>query len=429
MENEDKITTFKKQWCVLTTVFIIIIILISVFSQNDTENDIVEESSKHQSQIDCTIYYNLLDKIISTSRNQQKMNGINEELIESLVKRRSLNNDCIVRITQRINIINKNILKSKNSTSNILSNIQKLIKNKKKITTNANICDSDTIKGGWVDKDYIPENCEFDTSDIGECLFGKHKMKRVTIIGDSMAMRTALAFKRSLVSVHSWKPIKKIGRCPGKFYDKIFISKFDGKLSRDAGPVKYGISHPGCTDCSGCDTYTHGGTFKGNQIIFDYFAVEYAKDFELKNSRFNTTQGFVIDYLSIQKIKPGFIYLSFGAHDLEYTYKAKSADYFATNVGRVISLIKLKLKRVKICVVLFPKIWKNGKQKYQAEMNKKQLKILKKHKIKCIIDGYKISSGITTEKQRETNVRDGTHYPYSYYDHIVSLINNKICKK
>lgn len=86
MENEDKITTFKKQWCVLTTVFIIIIILISVFSQNDTENDIVEESSKHQSQIDCTIYYNLLDKIISTSRNQQKMNEINEELIESLVK-------------------------------------------------------------------------------------------------------------------------------------------------------------------------------------------------------------------------------------------------------------------------------------------------------------------------------------------------------
>ncbi|CAG2217690.1 unnamed protein product [Mytilus edulis] len=58
------------------------------------------------------------------------------------------------------------------------------------------------------------------------------------------------------------------------------------KPSSTEGPVGYGLTHPFCTDCSGCNS----ALFNCGEIKIEYISVEYARDVEIQSTIGNTTQ-------------------------------------------------------------------------------------------------------------------------------------------
>ncbi|CAG2205017.1 unnamed protein product [Mytilus edulis] len=66
------------------------------------------------------------------------------------------------------------------------------------------------------------------------------------------------------------------------------------KPSSTEGPVGYGLTHPFCTDCSGCNS----ALFNCGEIKMEYISVEYARDVEIQSTIGNTTQEAVSLYFN-----------------------------------------------------------------------------------------------------------------------------------
>ncbi|CAG2217231.1 unnamed protein product [Mytilus edulis] len=66
------------------------------------------------------------------------------------------------------------------------------------------------------------------------------------------------------------------------------------KPSSTEGPVGYGLTHPFCTDCSGCNS----ALFNCGEIKTEYISVEYARDVEIQSTIGNTTQEAVSLYFN-----------------------------------------------------------------------------------------------------------------------------------
>ncbi|VDI31093.1 Hypothetical predicted protein [Mytilus galloprovincialis] len=92
----------------------------------------------------------------------------------------------------------------------------------------------------------------------------------------------------------SCKVKKKAGRCNLISYlGQQKLSNWT-KPSSIEGPVWYGLTHPFCTDCSGCNS----ALFHCGETKIEYISVEYARDVEIQSTIGNTTQEAVSLYLN-----------------------------------------------------------------------------------------------------------------------------------
>ena len=84
------------------------------------------------------------------------------------------------------------------------------------------------------------------------------------------------------------------------------------RKSEARGPIMYGRAHPGCHDCNGC----YEGLFacKGPpETEYEFLVLEFSLDVELCNTRFNTSQESIVEYLSQKTPRPSVLVLSTGA--------------------------------------------------------------------------------------------------------------------
>ena len=94
------------------------------------------------------------------------------------------------------------------------------------------------------------------------------------------------------------------------------------------GPVKYGLQHHFCADCSGCDASLTANV--------EYIPVEFANDVEIQTNSLRTTQEVVGEYLS--KNNKDVCFVSAGFHDLAISNLTEHG--YVKNVLRYISLLR-----------------------------------------------------------------------------------------
>ena len=100
------------------------------------------------------------------------------------------------------------------------------------------------------------------------------------------------------------------------------------------GPAMYGLEHPSCKDCSGCNSYRLGL----NQTL-EYLAVEFARDVEMQTSMTKTTQETTALYLSRLGDYGTACVVNSGVHDLAIQPKIGMHVYVA-NVKEYLTLLQ-----------------------------------------------------------------------------------------
>ncbi|XP_063437667.1 uncharacterized protein LOC134718823 isoform X1 [Mytilus trossulus] len=121
--------------------------------------------------------------------------------------------------------------------------------------------------------------------------FWKKTYKSVVYLGDSCMHRLFLAIlgKKRPCKVH-----KQAGRCNLISYlGQQKLSNWT-KPSSIEGPVWFGLTHPFCTDCSGCNS----ALFHCRETKIEYISVAYARDVAIQSTIGNTTQEAVSLYLN-----------------------------------------------------------------------------------------------------------------------------------
>ncbi|CAC5392734.1 unnamed protein product [Mytilus coruscus] len=121
--------------------------------------------------------------------------------------------------------------------------------------------------------------------------FWKKTYNSLVFLGDSCMYRLFLTIMRK----KGFCKIKKqVNRCSLISYlGKKRCSKWT-KPSSTEGPYSYGLTHPFCTDCSGCNS----ALYNCGEIKIEYISVEYARDVEIQSTTSNTTQEAVSLYFN-----------------------------------------------------------------------------------------------------------------------------------
>lgn len=362
----------------------------------------------------CEPYEYLIDKALSLSRNLEKT----VEMEKAFHSRHLHQLTC----TEKLEMMISNLKRAKNTSMDVLEYIQDHVTKHNFVESSKEQC---TYNVTWTGISNFKNNgtCDFNTVvDPSVCY---KKMKRMVFIGDSMTWRTILAFRSLAKGITDWKWKKRAPvRCPGKFYDSHFAGTYDGKKHDDMGPLHYGIQHPGCTDCSGCDTFSVSGTYNGKRVSYEYLAMEFAKDKMLQTKDYGTTQEYVIEKY-LKPDPPDLVYFSFGAHDMEYVHDAHNATFFSENVDWFLNLLKTNIPTTKVCVTLFPRRWWRGRDELYGEMNRLQREIILKHNLTCVIDGENL--GHVPDKYQPIVVHDGTHFPVKFYEMVLKIMVSLAC--
>ncbi|XP_063404450.1 uncharacterized protein LOC134687921 [Mytilus trossulus] len=121
--------------------------------------------------------------------------------------------------------------------------------------------------------------------------FWKESYKSVVFLGDSCMYRLFLVI---LGKKRPCKVQKQADRCNLISYLGQQRRSNWTKPSSEEGPVGYGLTHPFCTDCSGCNS----ALFSCGEIKTEYISVEYARDVEIQSTIGNTTQEVVSLYFN-----------------------------------------------------------------------------------------------------------------------------------
>jgi hypothetical protein len=88
------------------------------------------------------------------------------------------------------------------------------------------------------------------------------------------------------------------------------------------GPMLFGLEHPQCQDCSGCNPQlVECNALPCNSSTMSYFSIEFARDVEIQTTLTRTTQEAVSLYLEKQQSleHPFTCVVSTGAHDMNGT--------------------------------------------------------------------------------------------------------------
>jgi hypothetical protein len=86
------------------------------------------------------------------------------------------------------------------------------------------------------------------------------------------------------------------------------------------GPAAYGLTHPFCTDCSGCQSEIFSGNraklvSAGDCMVQNYVAMEFARDVEMQSKQGLTTQE-SYTYVLAQSLPSDVCVVSAGFHDM-----------------------------------------------------------------------------------------------------------------
>lgn len=131
----------------------------------------------------------------------------------------------------------------------------------------------------------------------------------------------SVAFIGASLTYHSYMNLRAMLR--NKVVTKRLATRCDrhkflhvkGPMTRPKGnvgpPLVFGKEHPGCTDCSGCNSEY---TLLDNGAEIVYTPMEFARDHEIHNGRdINTTQAAIARYLT-ETMRPDVVVMSFGTH-------------------------------------------------------------------------------------------------------------------
>lgn len=135
----------------------------------------------------------------------------------------------------------------------------------------------------------------------------------ITILGDSLMMRTFNVL-RLLVKSTSKREIKSAQRCNRHKYLDVSGPMLTAQESEEkVGPLLFGKTHPGCTDCSGCNSIR---IELDDDFFIEYIAMEFTKDTEIYNGRdVLTTQRAIQRYLQRPANTPDYLLISSGTHE------------------------------------------------------------------------------------------------------------------
>lgn len=255
----------------------------------------------------------------------------------------------------------------------------------------------------------------------------------VTFIGDSITKRFFNTYVQRRNS--DGTQIHKGSRCnTGQllFPRQDFIYNISKRV--DAGPIAYGLDHPGCMDCSSCGAQK----IKFGDSYLEYIGMEFAKDYTTGNGTF-TSQDMITRYLS--KNEPDVIYYSVGTHDwLLLTNKTRPRDWFKNkkynggnfntnifkeNIQSWVNSLKTNIKRSKICVGLVPFTGFSEANALLPKLNQIHKDILIRNNITCIVDMMELSRPWSIDVSNpmvKNAIPDGLH-PQNDFFHVI--INSK----
>ena len=148
------------------------------------------------------------------------------------------------------------------------------------------------------------------------------RFPKYVFLGDSQMYHLFLVIIRSL-STFSCVSVRTGARCGnlGNYYriQELQHAEYQKpNFSKLEGPLVYGLSNPGCSDCGGCDAALFTCQSKaGETISLEYLPMEFIKDVELQSVLARTSQENIMHYLAqSDSVNNSIFVLNSGLHDL-----------------------------------------------------------------------------------------------------------------
>ena len=161
------------------------------------------------------------------------------------------------------------------------------------------------------------------------------KVNRVLFAGDS-TMKRLFNHKMVPECSHSW--VISTDRC--NFLERIQFQRARNwtKPNFSEGPTGFGLQHPFCTDCDGCNGYiAMNATSNSDCVVYNYIPLEFARDVEMQSIYASTTQENVALFLRTNPLvgKNDVCIMNAGLHDMSTNV---SDARYVENVRQYINL-------------------------------------------------------------------------------------------
>ena len=183
---------------------------------------------------------------------------------------------------------------------------------------------------------------------------------------EARALQSGELPSSKIIKTYRCHRLKAFGIKPAKVWNKPNPKK--------EGPLKYGLSHPGCTDCNGCNTYVvipKGRPLKQTVLStsflsMDYIALDFARDVEMQSVLGNTTQETLSRYLQLEHKTYSLCVLNIGLHD--QVIRGFTAKDYVLNVKQLLELF------VPVClhIVWIEMTAPKGNKRYRQRIDKTQ---------------------------------------------------------
>ena len=193
-------------------------------------------------------------------------------------------------------------------------------------TSNQYLCGH---SGSWNGAQWLHNNCK---------QYPKLNTVKAIFLGDSTMLRLSRAFisatEQTLRVTCKIVRFAPVPRCGMMEYLGITRAKVWEKpnQSTNVGPLAFGLGHPFCNDCSGCDPYEA----KCPRFGIEYLPVEFAKDMELQSNFSLFTQENIRLYLS-RRPRNDVAFVNSGLHDQNIT--GLTSQQYVQNVQDYLSLL------------------------------------------------------------------------------------------
>eukprot|EP01104_Vermistella_antarctica_P010919 TRINITY_DN2967_c0_g2_i1.p1 TRINITY_DN2967_c0_g2~~TRINITY_DN2967_c0_g2_i1.p1 ORF type:complete len:923 (-),score=143.90 TRINITY_DN2967_c0_g2_i1:146-2914(-) len=193
-------------------------------------------------------------------------------------------------------------------------------------------------RGHWLDEDTF-----VSSDDCIPRLIRSDKVLRrfldgrlIYVLGDSQSLKVGTEFHERLsTSLGGAHRILKSDRCDTleKFLKLNPLRSASSRvIGPGMGPVSYGLEHPGCTDSNSAG-FMHTKYNRGAEFVL--LPCEFAKDADLANELYPTTQEAIFRHYVPQNRPPDLIFLNNGLHDAIVA----DVDQYEVNVRWLFNLI------------------------------------------------------------------------------------------
>ena len=240
----------------------------------------------------------------------------------------------------------------------------------------------------------------------------------VVFLGDSNMKRLVTRY----IAMQKFSCQQNLNRCD---YDQYFLSLQNTNRRNSSwikprygieGPVFYGLAHPGCSDCSGCNSIECTSLQSTSKTKLSYIPIEFARDVMLQSTQhnFNSTQEVISEYLKHRPAK--WCVVNSGLHDMlipgiSDAQYIENVIYYLNNLKNCFRITWLHTSSVGSGNSLFGPTTNTRIKSWNGLLRKNDsfLKIVHSQ-----IDLYNVSLKAK---------RDGpTHFGREYYDYIASIL-------